>query len=77
MTAYTFLSNKRERIDMDILAGESLRFDELEGRKVMLDLEEGLKVPVIAVSDLIAMKQVANREKDIQDVQMLLELKSL
>jgi hypothetical protein len=77
MTAYTFLSARRERIDVDILAPDSLSFQEYDKQKVFLDIDEDIKVPVISVDDLINMKRVANREKDISDVRMLLELKGL
>ncbi len=50
MTAYTFLSAKRERIDVDILAGKSLSFPELDGRKATLDLDDGLFVPVVSMN---------------------------
>jgi predicted nucleotidyltransferase len=77
MTAYTFLSAGRERIDVDILAPDSLEFEKYDTGKVLLDIDEGTQVPVIAMDDLITMKKGANREKDIQDVHMLLELKTL
>lgn len=77
MTAYSFLSNKRERIDVDILASASLAFDDYAGRSVVLDIDEEVKVPVISVHDLINLKKEANRAKDIEDIRMLLELKGL
>jgi predicted nucleotidyltransferase len=77
MTAYTFLSNARERIDIDVLAAASLNFEEFDGRKIVIDIDEGVSVPVIAIDDLIAMKKEANREKDVLDIKELLELKSL
>jgi predicted nucleotidyltransferase len=77
MTAYTFLSAAHERIDVDILASKSLSFDEYDQRKVIIDIDEGVRVPVVSINDLIALKQEANRAKDIEDIKMLLELKSL
>jgi predicted nucleotidyltransferase len=77
MTAYTFLSDARERIDVDVLAAASLSFDKYATRKVILDIDDDVKVPVISFDDLIALKRKANREKDIEDVRMLLELKGL
>jgi predicted nucleotidyltransferase len=77
MTAYTFLSARRERIDVDVLAPDSLSYDSYEKNRVLLDIDDGVQVPVISINDLIKMKRNANRAKDIEDVQMLLELKGL
>lgn len=77
MTAYTFLSERRLRLDIDVLAGASLRFDEYDQRKVLIDAGGGLRIPVISLNDLLEMKQAANRGKDVQDIQVLLELKGL
>jgi predicted nucleotidyltransferase len=77
MTAYTFLSARRERIDIDVLAPESMSYEKYDKDKVLLDIDDDVKVPVISINDLIAMKQNANRAKDVEDVQMLLELKGL
>lgn len=77
MTAYTFLSNTHERVDIDILAAASLQFQTFDERKVLLDIDEGVKVPVLSVQDLLEMKKGANRQKDVEDVAALLELKGL
>jgi len=77
MTAYTFLSDNRERVDIDVLAAKSLAFEKYEKRKVVLDIDEGIHVPVVSIDDLLALKREANRSKDIEDVQILLELKGL
>src|SRR3989344_5191710 len=69
MTAYTFLSNARERIDVDILAGKSLNFEDFDSRKAMIDMDEGVHVPVVSFDDLLSMKREANRGKDILDVE--------
>jgi predicted nucleotidyltransferase len=77
MMAYTFLSGSRERIDVDILAPDSISFDSYDKNKVFLNIDDDINVPVISVSDLIAMKKNANRQKDVDDVAALLELKGL
>lgn len=77
MTAYTFLSSKRERIDLDILAAKSLDFEDFEKRKELIALDDALEVPVVSIDDLLAMKREANRDQDVRDIQMLLELKGL
>ena len=77
MTAYTFLSDKRERIDIDVIAPDSLLFERYDRTRVVVDIDEAIQVPVISVDDLIHMKQKANRAKDIEDAAALLELKGL
>lgn len=77
MTAYTFHSSKRDRLDIDILAGHSLQFDKYEQRRALIDVEGGLKVPVISVDDLVQMKREANRPEDLIDIDALLELQGL
>lgn len=76
MTAYTFIHPKLPTISVDILAGDSLRFDEFEAKKVTIEAL-GNSIPVIAIDDLIGMKQSAHRQKDIEDIEALLELKEL
>jgi len=73
MTAYSFLSGDHHRINIDVLAGASLSFSDYASRKVTIDLEKGLKVPVIALDDLLAMKREANRSQDLLDIEMLLD----
>lgn len=76
MTAFTFLSNRGQRVDIDILAGHSLKFDEFDTRRVLIDAG-GLMVPVISLDDLIELKKEANRGKDILDIEALLALKGI
>ena len=76
MTAYTFIDQRMPQFSLDILAGESLNFDDLDRHKVMIDAEN-LPIPVVSIDDLIGMKQRANRQKDIEDIAALLELKGL
>lgn len=76
MTAYTFIDPKYPQNSIDILAGESLRFDEYDGRKIVFDAWN-MKIPVISIDDLIGMKKKADRKKDAEDIFALLELKGL
>lgn len=77
MTAYTFLADAEERIDIDVLAAASLQFADYDQRKVMLDIDETIKVPVVSLDDLIAFKKEADRAKDREDLAALLTLKGL
>ena len=76
MTAYAYVSYRLPQLSLDIIVSHSLRFDEFEGRK---DLKRswGMALPVISINDLIGMKREANREKDMADIDNLLELQGL
>ena len=76
MTAYSFQSADRLRIGIDVLTGKSLQFDDFESRRVIVDLEDELRVPTISLDDLIDMKREANRSQDIVDVEKLLQYKT-
>lgn len=55
-----------------MLAGPGLE-DEFLARAVRLSID-GVEIPVIEVSDLIVLKILAGRPKDIEDVVMLLSV---
>ena len=76
MTAYTFISNEFPQFSLDVLASCSLRFEEFDGRK---DVKRswGTTIPVISIDDLVGMKREANRQKDLEDIEVLLELRGL
>ncbi|MBI2524145.1 hypothetical protein HYW11_02955 [Candidatus Peregrinibacteria bacterium] len=76
LTAYTFVHARLPQLAIDILAGESLKFDVYDERKTTIS-SWGFPIPVIAIDDLIGMKKNANRDKDVQDIAALLELKGL
>lgn len=76
MTAYTFISEKRPQLNLDILAGYSLDFKKFYGKRTLIEIWD-LKLPVISINDLIAMKKKANRDVDLLDIKALLELKAL
>lgn len=76
MTAYTFISAKKPQLDIDILAGYSLDFKKFYKKRTTMEAW-GIRLPVIALSDLIMMKKKAGRDKDLLDLKALLELKSL
>lgn len=76
LTAYTFIDAKLPQFSLDVLAGASLDFDTFEQHKAVITAED-LPIPVISIDDLIGMKRRANRQKDIEDIAALLELKGL
>lgn len=75
MTAYTFISDKKPQLDIDILVGYSFDFKNFYNRRETIKIW-GISVPVISMDDLIKMKRKANRDQDLIDLKALLELKS-
>ncbi len=76
LTAYSFIHNTEPQFSVDVLVGASMQFDTF--KKETMEAEVwGIRVPVVSIDDLIDMKKESNREKDIQDVAALLELKGL
>lgn len=76
LKAYTFINNQRPQLDIDILVEESLTFKKQFQKKTKIAIWD-IQLPVISLDNLISMKKKANRQKDLDDVQALLELKNL
>ncbi len=76
MKAYTFISNHRPQLNIDILVEDSCKYSEFEKNKTLISVWD-VVLPVVSVNDLIEMKKIANREKDILDIEALLKLKDL
>jgi len=76
MTAYTFISDKKPQLDLDILVDYSRSFEKFFKRKTLMEIW-GMKIPVVSLDDLIDMKKKAGRDKDLLDLKALLELKTL
>jgi predicted nucleotidyltransferase len=70
MKAFTFFSDSEAIAEIDVLIDSPISFEELKPRAVMFDLE-GVRVPVVSVSDLIEMKMKAGRQQDLADVEHL------
>lgn len=76
MTAYTFIHRTLPQFSLDVLVGDSLQFEDFDGRMAVIDVA-GISIPVVSIDDLIGMKRKANRQKDLEDIAALLELKGL
>ena len=76
LVAYSFIHAKEPQFNIDVLVGESMEFEKFTAHTMHANVW-GLDVPVVSIDDLIAMKQNSDREKDVQDVVALLELKGL
>lgn len=76
LKAYTFINNLRPQLDIDILVEESLTFEKQFKKRTKIKVWD-ISLPVISLENLISMKKKANRQKDIEDIEALLELKNL
>ena len=76
MTAYTFISGKGVGYDIYILASDSFDFNRYAKKQKKISAW-GMQLPVIHIDDLIKMKRRANRDKDLIDLKVLLQLKNL
>ncbi|MDD3897223.1 MAG: nucleotidyl transferase AbiEii/AbiGii toxin family protein [Candidatus Peribacteraceae bacterium] len=76
LTAYSFIHDKYPQFNVDVLVAQSIDFEKFAVHTMRAEIW-GIDVPVVSIDDLIAMKKHSDREKDIQDIVALLELKGL
>ncbi|MBU0766628.1 nucleotidyltransferase family protein [Patescibacteria group bacterium] len=76
LTAYSFIHKTEPQFNVDILVAESMDFERFSEQRMHAEVW-GIDVSVVSLDDLIAMKKQSDREKDVQDVVALLELKGL
>ena len=70
MLVFTFYDPKNPVLIVDVFVREPIPFSELSKKAVMLEMD-GEAVPVCDIEHLIAMKQKAGREKDLEDIKYL------
>lgn len=76
MKAFTLLPPNNQLLQIDILAEESLEYNKYRQNRVLMKKGD-LEIPVIALDDLIGMKRKANRERDLEDIEALMDIKGL
>jgi hypothetical protein len=76
LIAYTFANPEKPQFSVDVIVGDSLKFDAYAKHAISVSVWN-IAVPVVSIDDLIRMKKRSNRKKDAADVQMLLEFKGL
>lgn len=76
MKAFTFISNSKPQLDIDIIVEESMEFEKYYRRKNIIKVWN-IGLPVCHIDDLIKMKKAVGRDKDLLDLEALLKLKSL
>lgn len=70
MVAFPWYHPKQASFRLDMFVAEPIPFSKAWKRRVTRE-EGGLKVPVVGIDDLLAMKRQANRDKDRNDILVL------
>jgi hypothetical protein len=76
MTVFSLWSPSRPATSVDLFVKEPFDFDEALGRALHVDLD-GVTVTAASIRDLVALKRVAGRAKDIEDIAELLAIEEL
>ncbi|MBI3619502.1 nucleotidyl transferase AbiEii/AbiGii toxin family protein [Candidatus Peregrinibacteria bacterium] len=74
LIAFTFHHPDEPQFGIDVIVGESLRFERYAEHRVLVDIWD-ISIPVVSIDDLIGMKKASGRKKDADDVALLLQLK--
>lgn len=61
-------------LSIDLFVKQPISYEELITRAVTMELE-GIKVKVCSIDDLITMKKIAGRDKDLADIEQLTKIK--
>lgn len=74
LKAFTFYNKKDNFKEIDIVLSHPLTFDQAYQNKIVKKVEK-IKINLIAIEDLITMKNSAGRKQDLSDVKLLKKLK--
>lgn len=74
LIAYSFYNSLKGSMNVDVLLDVPLPFEQMWGRKEERASED-IKIFMVTVDDLIALKKYANRKQDQDDVKLLSQLK--
>ena len=75
LRAFSFVPQNDNPLQIDIITEESLKFETFSKNKIIKKMEN-TNIPLIHINDLIKMKKAANRRKDIDDLEALIQLKN-
>jgi len=74
LVAFTFIHPKIQYQEVDLLLESPVSFEEADRNKTVLTVES-VKVPVISIDHLIAMKRATGRQQDLDDIETLERIK--
>ena len=75
MTVFSMFHPKQPGLSIDLFAQYPIPFDELWERSQVFDVD-GTDIRVCSLDDLIRLKQLAGRNKDMDDIEKLLKIKN-
>ncbi|MBI5699775.1 nucleotidyl transferase AbiEii/AbiGii toxin family protein [Candidatus Saganbacteria bacterium] len=70
MKVFSFQHPDNPFVLIDVMINNPFNFDEMFARRATMD-SKGIKLSVVAVDDLIRLKEIAGREQDLSDIQAL------
>jgi hypothetical protein len=76
MKVFTFFHPKKPFAEVDILIDEQISFNKLWQHRIEYQAGDTI-VPTASIDDLIAMKQISARDKDLSDIAALNRIKAL
>lgn len=74
MTVFSMFHPEQPGLSIDLFAQHPIPFDELWERSKVFDVD-GTGIRVCSLDDLIRLKQLAGRNKDMDDIEKLLKIK--
>ncbi len=74
MKVFSFLDSKNQLHIVDVLVKEPIGFEEAYDRKIIVEAA-GIPIPVVSLEDLIRLKEIPKREKDLDDLKSLKKLR--
>ena len=75
MTVFSMSHPGQPGLSIDLFAQHPIPFDELWERSQVFDVD-GTGIRVCSLDDLIKLKQLAGRNKDMDDIEKLLKIKN-
>lgn len=75
LKAFSFIPQTDNPLQIDIITEESLKFGNFARNKIIGKISD-VPIPLIHINDLIKMKKTANRQKDIDDLETLIQFKN-
>lgn len=75
MTVFSLWDPSNPLREVDVFVSHPVPFDELMARSVQMTTASGTAVRVASIDDLIVLKQLAGRERDLQDIEALRALR--
>lgn len=71
MRVLNFFSDRHRETALDVFVTEPFDFEREVAASLQAELSPGFMVPFVSIATLIAMKEVANRPRDVDDIQHL------